>query len=118
MPKLIRNNGGSHHFSFILKSSRLVALGCNEPYRTHPIAAIHKHRFSSVHSELAAIAKVRHKHDLRSLTMVNVRLSSLSIKAGRPILRNSRPCVHCLQMLETFSFGKIFYSTESGFEKL
>lgn len=118
LPKLVSHNCGSHHFSFILKSSRIVAMGVNEPYRTHPLAAIYKHRFSSVHSELSSIAKVRHKHDFRSLTMVNVRLSSLSIRAGKPILRNSRPCKHCLQLLEVFKFGKIYFSTDEGFEKL
>lgn len=118
LPKLVEQNCGSHHFSFILKSSRVLTVGTNLSWKTHPLAATYKHRFQSIHSEVNALCRVRHKHDLRSLTMVNVRLSSLSLKTGRPILRNSRPCKHCLQLLKTFKFGKIYFSTDGSFEKL
>jgi len=118
LPKMIRNDCGSHHFSFILKSSRVLALGVNRPWKSHCLAARYGHRFQLIHSELDSILKVRHKHDLRSLTMVNIRLSSQSLKVKRPILRNSKPCQHCLQLLQVFEFSKVFYSTESGFEKL
>lgn len=118
LPKLIHNNCGSHHFSFILKSSRLLTVGINLSWKTHPLAATYKHRFQSIHSEVNALCRVRHKHDLRSLTMVNIRLSSLSLKAGYPILRNSRPCRSCLNLLQAFKFSKVFYSTDKGFEKL
>lgn len=109
---------GSRHFSFILRNSKVLAVGVNRPFKTHPLAKLNNYRFESIHSEIDSVIKVRHKVDLSKCTMVNIRLSSDSIKAKRPILRASKPCFRCHDILLSLGFRKVFYTTNEGFEKL
>jgi hypothetical protein len=118
LPKLVCNRGGSHHFSFILKSSKVLAVGVNQPEKTHVFAARYGYRFSSIHSELMAVNRLRHKTDFSKCRMVNIRLSSLSIKSRQPILRMSKPCLICQSWLSALNFKDIYYSTNNGFDKM
>lgn len=118
LPNMICRGCGSQHFSFVLKSSKVLAIGVNHYFKSHPLAQRYNHRFASIHSEMAALVQVRHKHDLKSLTLVNIRLSSDSLKEQRPILRKAKPCKNCLALLRVFEFGKVFYSTDYTIEKL
>ena len=111
---------GSHakHFSFILVNSKILAVGINHPFKTHPIAMKCGYRFDSIHSELAAVTQLRHKINFQKCRLVNIRLSSSSLKYGKPILRMSRPCILCIKWILLMNFKQIYYSTNEGFEKL
>ncbi len=118
LPSVALTGAHSKHFSFIVKNSKILALGLNQPYKTHPWAHRYGYRFSSVHSEWDAVVKLRHKHDFTKLRMINIRLSGSSLQADKPILRCSKPCKHCSLWLMGLGFRDIIYSVDTGFEKL
>lgn len=118
MPYL--HQASKKHFSFILSGSAILAVGINNPYRTHPLSRRYGTIMDGVHSELAAFIKVRHIADLSKCSLVNLRLSWKDVKnvKNRPIvISQSKPCCKCLPWV-TDVFGRIFYSTSKGFEEL
>lgn len=94
------------HFSFIADGNKIVSWGFNECFRTHPLASRFCHRFSDVHSELAALAAFPHRiKDLSLYTFVNVRVRRLDNLFGY-----AAPCLHCKLMLKTFGINEVIYS--------
>lgn len=102
------------HFSFIIKRNKIIALGWNQPYKSHPVACKYRHRFNSIHSELHAICNFPYPiKELRKYTLVNIRLDKCQQ------IRISKPCKFCIPLLVGVSPRKIYYSTNSGtFEEL
>lgn len=101
------------HFSFIIQKNRIRAIGWNS-LRTHPLAFKMGYKYSFVHSELSAITRFEGPpKELKNCTMVNVRLG----KEGNILY--SRPCKHCLKLLNAFNMRNVFYTTKQGcFEEL
>jgi hypothetical protein len=106
------------HFAFGFKKSRLLAIGQNNPEKTHPQALMLAKRFNTdtehpyLHAETDLISRLWGKHYIdNSLKMVIVRLN----KRGE--LRCSKPCEKCSQILNALSITKIWWSDNNGFNK-
>jgi hypothetical protein len=73
--------------------------------------------FYSTHAEMCVIYKILKSCKLQPFRDF-VDLSDytiLVIRYGRDgTLRNSRPCSHCLEMMEFYKIKKIHYSTDDG----
>ena len=102
------------HFSFIIYGQTIFSIGVNNTTKTHPLAHKYGHRFASTHSEINALARFPYAiRLLRNYDMINIRLT----KKG--VVRLSKPCIHCQQLLMAFNIHNIYYSTNTGsFETL
>lgn len=117
MPRLHEEREKAYHFSFIMYGNRIVTIGTNIG-KTHTEAYKLKYAYPSIHSELSAYVRAKKTGvQLSDCTLVNVRLSRLSIKKDRPILRMSKPCKYCLQWCQPM-FDRIIYSTNEGFVEI
>lgn len=97
------------HFSFIIKRNKIISLGWNNGYRTHPKSKIYKCRFSTIHSELAAIKNYGGPiSDLIDYKLINVRIR----RDGTIGL--SKPCDSCMMMLAVFEFREVWYTNNLG----
>lgn len=97
------------HFSFILHKRKLVSIGWNNAWYTHPLAKKFGHRFESTHSELAAIKNLQYPVSfLDKCRVVNVRVN----RHGLVLM--SKPCPSCENMLKFFGVKEIWYSTNEG----
>jgi deoxycytidylate deaminase len=106
-----------NHFSFVLQKNRIIGIGQNHPYKTHPFADRHGYRHSCIHSELDAYLDLPREIDYKKLKLINVRLSGKSIKAKMPILRMAKPCVCCGKWINSVGFKEIWYSFDGRWEK-
>lgn len=110
---------GSKHVTFITKRNKIISIGINRNFETHPLAAKFGYRFSSIHSELDAVLKIKDKSKLERCNLINVRLSTDSFKYGYPILRMSKPCEICLGWILAMNFKHIYFTTNNNnFERL
>ena len=117
MLMLKRDLKEKNHFSFILQKNRVIGVGTNHLFKTHPKGAEYGYRYAAIHSELDAFLDLPREIDYRKLKLINVRLSRKSLKERRPILRMSRPCVHCSVWIQNIGFKEIWYSTDQGWCK-
>lgn len=102
--------GRNKHFSFIVHRNNIISVGWNNSWKTHPIAKQCGYRFGTMHSELAAIIKMRRKLNiLPNCYLVNTRINSLN-EIGL-----SKPCYHCTRWISTLGFKKILYTNQDGF---
>lgn len=102
--------GRFKHFSFICKRNRIVSVGWNKAFKTHPVARKFHHRFSCIHSELDCLNNFPYKiGELSYYKFYNMRL----YKDKRVAL--SKPCLHCQYMLSSFNVKKVYYSTPENF---
>jgi len=106
------------HFAFGFKKNKLLAIGQNNPEKTHPQALILAKRFNTdtehpyLHAETDLISRLWGKHYIdNTLRMVVIRLN----KRGQ--LRCSKPCDQCTQVLEALDITKIWWSDNDGFKK-
>lgn len=98
------------HFTFIMKRNRVISYGFNLNWKTHPLA---QNRYRSLHSEIMALTQFPHRNeDYFKCQLVNVRLNS------NLELRLSKPCGYCQSLLAAYGFRDIWYTTNSGFNKL
>ena len=106
-----------NHFSFVLQKNRIIGIGQNHLYKTHPMADKHGYRYSCIHSELDAYLDLPREIDYKKLKLINVRLSSKSIRNKSPILRMAKPCVCCCKWINSVGFKEIWYSFDGGWQK-
>lgn len=106
------------HFAFGFKKNKLLAIGQNNPEKTHTQAFWLAKRFNTdiehpyLHAETDLISRLWGKYYIdNSLKMVVVRLN----KRGQ--LRCSKPCDKCSQILQALGITKIWWSDENGFNK-
>lgn len=106
------------HFAFGYHRSRLLAIGQNNPEKTHTQAFKLAKRFKTdtqypyLHAETDLISRLWGKVYIDSnLKMVIVRLN----KHGQ--LRDSKPCSKCSAIISALGIEKVYWSTENGFEK-
>jgi hypothetical protein len=106
------------HFAFGFKKSKLLAIGQNNPEKTHPQALMLARRFNTdiehpyLHAETDLISRLWGKHYIDgSLKIVVLRLN----KRGE--LRCSKPCEKCSQILNSLGIYKIWWSEDNGFNK-
>lgn len=121
LPKAKQNRNTRNkffHFAFGYKKNKLIAIGQNNPEKTHTQALLLAKRFNIdsehpyLHAETDLISKLWGKYYIDdSLKMVIVRLN----KRGQ--LRNSKPCDKCDTVLRALDINKIWWSTDYGFDK-
>lgn len=106
------------HFAFGYHKSKLLAIGQNNPEKTHTKAHILAKRFNLdnnypyLHAETDLISRLWSKFYIDdSLTVVVVRLN----KHGH--LRNSKPCIKCSIILEALGVTQVYWSTDDGFKQ-
>jgi len=103
----------SVHFTFICRRSNIIAFGVNNTLKTHPLSKRFDHRFSSIHSELAAIVNFPYPvSELKRYDIINLRI------LANNDLAISKPCNSCSNMLQSFGITKVSYSTRHGFQTL
>lgn len=104
--------GRFKHFSFICNRNKIVSVGWNKAFKTHPLAKRFGHRFNCIHSELDAITSFNHPvSSLHKYKFYNVRLRT----NGK--LAVAKPCLHCQYMLSSFGVEKVWYSSPTGFKE-
>lgn len=97
------------HFSFLVRRNKIISIGWNKAFQTHPIAAKFGHRFNCIHSELDVINNFPYPFRMLPLyTLINVRVKYKS-------LRISHPCLKCINMLKFFGLKDVIYSTDQGY---
>lgn len=104
------------HMSFILHGKRVISFGHNSE-KTHPEAYYRGYRYPSLHSELACFINRPRNINMNQCELINVRLSRVSIKQNRPVLRMSKPCIHCDKWVRSM-FKSVWYTNDDGFIKL
>ncbi len=97
------------HYTYIIQNNKIVDFGLNRCGT--PDSNYHNH--CKIHSELDAIYQAYGLIDKKSsFYAINIRLT----KQG--LLRNSKPCTCCYNLLKTFNCKFIWYSTRIGFTKI
>jgi hypothetical protein len=121
LPKVKMNRNTKNkffHFAFGYNKNKLLAIGQNNPEKTHTQALLLAQRFNIqneypyLHAETDLISRLWGKHYVdNNLKMVIVRLN----KRGQ--LRCSKPCERCNQIIRSLGLNKVWWSTENGFDK-
>ena len=104
------SGGRNWHCAFILNKSKILSIGVNSYYKTHPKAnELGYPVFSGIHAELAACLKLG-LTDCSKYHIVVIR-----IDRGNK-LNLSKPCKSCARLLNGLNFGlnNIIYSTSAG----
>lgn len=102
-------NSPHKHFSLIIYKNRIRSIGWNNKSKTHSLLYNHGYDYPFIHSEASAIIRFDGKpKELAHCAMVNIRLGI----NGQ--LMNSRPCIHCIRLLNTFHFKRVFYTNKYG----
>jgi hypothetical protein len=106
------------HFAFGYKKNKLLAIGQNNPEKTHPQALIFSKRFNTnlehpyLHAETDLLSRLWGKYYIdSSLKIVIIRLN----KHGK--LRCSKPCPRCELILKSLDINKLWWSIDDGFNK-
>jgi hypothetical protein len=121
LPKAKNNRNTKNkffHFAFGYKKNRLLAIGQNNPEKTHTQALVLAKRFNMdtdhpyLHAETDLISRLWGKYYIdNSLKIVVVRLN----KRGE--LRCSKPCEKCEHILSALGINKVWWSIDYGFDK-
>jgi hypothetical protein len=95
------------HFSFILKQSKIVSIGWNHNFKTHPFAQKLGYRYSNIHSELDSIKRLGLDFYYRDCILVNVRIMRDLQTVGL-----AKPCPVCGSWLCSLKhpFKAIYYT--------
>lgn len=106
------------HFAFAYKKSKLIAIGQNNPDKTHTRALKIAERFNVnskypyLHAETDLISRMWGKYYIDdSITIVVLRLNK------RGSLRNSKPCQRCATIMNALGIKNIYWSLNDGFSK-
>jgi hypothetical protein len=110
-------DSGECHFTFIMDGKIIRTMGMNLR-KTHTFAHNNGYVYPSIHAELDAFRKLPRGTNCSRLKMVNLRLSRTSLRTGTPILRMSKPCVHCTPWIEACGFKEVWYTSDDGWHVL
>ena len=102
-------NGKNKHFSFIVHRNKILSIGWNNCWKTHPIAQLCKYRFDSIHSELDAYLRYQASiQTLRDSCLINVRINRFGD------IGYAAPCEKCMKWVPKIGFRKIYFSDGNG----
>jgi deoxycytidylate deaminase len=109
--------GRAFHVSYILDGPKILSVGINSYFDSHPNSILpdyHKSDFvdglylARLHSEVAAAKKLRFK--CSGLVLVNVRIDNNNSQAY------SAPCVNCWEhIVKRCGFKKVYFTNGSSF---
>jgi tRNA(Arg) A34 adenosine deaminase TadA len=106
------------HFAFAYQKSKLLAIGQNNPEKTHTRALKIAKKFNLdseypyLHAETDLISRIWNKYYINdSIRLVVIRLN----KQGE--LRNSKPCDQCCSIIKSVGIDKVYWSVNNGFKK-
>jgi len=109
----LNTHSGFHHYSGIYRNGKPYFTGCNTLRNVYNNSCI----FYSTHAEMSVIYKILKSCKLQPFKDF-VDLSDyviVVIRYGKDgCLKNSRPCNHCLEMMERYRIKKIIYSNDDG----
>jgi len=123
LPKAKKSRNGRNkffHFAFGFRKNKLLAIGQNNPEKTHTQAFLLAKKYNDdiglehpyLHAETDLISRLWGKYYIDSgLKIVIIRLN----KRGE--LRCSKPCERCDQILKSLDIKKIWWSTDYGFSE-
>lgn len=100
----------NRHFSFIVDGNKIVCWGHNEIFRTHPLAARFLHRFSDIHSELAALSRF----PFETTEMSKFRFLNVRVRRADNMFGHALPCERCTNMLRYFGLKQVIYTNHFG----
>lgn len=105
----LRPNSEKKHFTFIVQRNRILSVGYNNGWKSHPLAAKFGCRYDAIHAELDAILNFPYPpKELSRCRMVNIRL----LKSKLPAM--ARPCSRCIELLSLFNVGEVIYTDMNG----
>ena len=104
------NHGRNIHFTFLVRNSRIITVGWNNPNKTHPFPAKVGYEYPYIHSEYAClkIASVMTRANFSRCFLVNIRID----KTGK--INLSKPCKNCRNLICFFGVTKVYYSNSLG----
>lgn len=100
------------HYTFIVQGNKILEWGTNNSLEPKKHFGYHEriqHSAPKSHSELTAYKKARGLLGTKPFELINIRLT----RSG--LVRLSKPCVCCHQILRELGCTKFYYSYESGF---
>lgn len=100
------------HFSFVVQRNKIVEMGRNnvaEPARHYGYHSRLQTGLPKTHSEVDAYRKARGLLDRGGFEIINIRLSR------RGLLRISKPCPHCYEILKSLGCSRFYFSDNIGF---
>ena len=104
------------HFAFGFKKSKLIAIGQNNPDKTHTKALKLSQKFNTnikypyLHAETDLVSRLWGKCRIDN----RLRVVVLSLNHNGE-LRNSKPCQRCRKILTALDVTKLWWSNENGF---
>jgi deoxycytidylate deaminase len=102
-------NGKNKHFSFIIRRNKILSIGWNDYFRTHPICKKLGYRFDAIHSETSSVLRYRgDTEDLRFCELVNTRINSMG-KIGMAC-----PCDICKKFIISTGIRRVHYTDING----
>lgn len=106
---IIPEENNYRHVTFIVMKNKVMAVGYNKSFKSHPLAKKYGHRFNSIHSELDSILNCEFPpFMLRHMTMINLRIN----RNGR--LAMSKPCSNCRRLIADFRLAEVYYTNREG----
>jgi deoxycytidylate deaminase len=93
----------------IVKGNKLISIGRNFRYKTHPITFKYYSKVKTQHAEANAMFKVRPRSKLNGAQLFVYREN----KNGEPAI--SKPCKHCLALMRYFEIKEVFYTVAGGY---
>jgi deoxycytidylate deaminase len=100
------SNGQSRHVSIVARRNKIICVGVNNEFTTHPLSQSHAR---TIHSELHAIVKFPYiARELYKYTLFNIRID----RHNR--ICNSRPCKPCQNLLAAYAIGRVYYTDAEG----
>jgi deoxycytidylate deaminase len=95
------------HFSFIIDGGRVISIGMNNQFKTHPITKKFNYFTANVHSELSSWLRLG-EEDCSDYAIVSTRID-----------RNERlccsfPCRGCAALLKQANFREIWATDSNG----
>lgn len=98
------------HSAALIKNNKIYAIAINDIVKTVEFIN-HSGRLNcrkiTRHAEENVFFKTKIKN-VKNLDIIVIRINS------KLELRNSKPCVHCLEKLKKYNIRKVYYSTQEG----
>ena len=100
--------------SAIVHKKRIISTGINR-MKSHPIMLDYGYREGQyyVHAEVDAIVK-SNITDFSKCDLYVLRLKRPSIGAKNYIYGIAKPCVGCAELISTYEFRNVYYTTDNG----